>query len=46
MRNRPPLPSSRMAAKMLGESKFGRHSQSTDPSIPTSAAVRRLPMTP
>src|SRR3954454_18913172 len=43
---RPPLPSSRMAAKTLGESKFGRQSQSTEPSMPTSAAVRRLPMTP
>jgi len=35
-----------MAANTLGESKYGRQSQSIEPSIPTSAAVRMLPMTP
>ena len=34
------VPSS--AAKQAGESKRGRHSQSTEPSVPTSAAVRRV----
>jgi hypothetical protein len=46
MRNRPPFWSSRMAANTLGESKWGRHSQSMEPSIPTSAAVRKLPISP
>ena len=36
-------PSSR--AKHDAESKCGRHSQSTEPSIPTRAAVCRSPMT-
>jgi hypothetical protein len=35
-----------MAAKTLGESNRGRHSQSTDPSMPTKAAVRKFPITP
>ena len=38
MRN-DPAPRSRMAAKMLGESKCGRHSHSIDPSGATSAPV-------
>ena len=36
------VPSS--AAKQAGESKRGRHSQSIEPSLPTSAAVPRSPM--
>ncbi len=46
MLKRPPLRSSRMAANTLGESKCGRQSQSIDPFMPTSAAVRILPMIP
>jgi hypothetical protein len=42
----PPFLSSRIEAKRLGESKKGRHSQSIVPSMPTSAAVWRSPMTP
>src|SRR5215211_641341 len=42
----PPLSSSRMEQKTLGESKAGRHSQSIVPSVPTSAAVYRFPMIP
>ena len=38
------VPSS--AAKQAGESKRGRQSQSMEPSVPTSAAVRMLPITP
>ncbi len=37
---------SRMAAKMLGESKCGRQHQSMDPSVPTSTAVCKSPMIP
>jgi hypothetical protein len=46
MRNRPPFRSSRIDAKTDGESKWGRHSQSIDPSVPIRAAVWRSPMTP
>jgi hypothetical protein len=35
-----------MAAKTLGESKCGRHSQSIDPFFPTSAAVCMSPISP
>jgi hypothetical protein len=35
-----------MAAKMLGESKWGKHNQSIDPFVPTKAAVCMSPMTP
>ena len=42
----PPLFSSRMAAKTLGESKDGKQYQSMEPFIPTSAADRMFPMTP
>ena len=41
----PPFSSSRIEQKTLGESKAGRHSQSMVPSLPTSAAVCRFPMT-
>jgi hypothetical protein len=34
-----------MAPHTLGESKFGRQSQSIAPSVATSAAVRPSPMT-
>jgi hypothetical protein len=34
-----------MAAQTLGESKFGRQSQSIAPSVAISAAVRPSPMT-
>ncbi len=44
--NRPPLPWSSNAAKTLGESKYGKQSQSIEPRTLTSAAVRMLPMTP
>ena len=37
---------SRIAAKTLGESKRGQQYQSIVPSVPTSATVRRSPMTP
>src|SRR5262249_39783366 len=43
---KPPLRSSRMAAKMLGESNCGRQHQSIEPSMLTSATVCRAPMTP
>ena len=33
------------AAKHDGESKWGRHSQSMEPSVPTRAAVCRSPIT-
>jgi hypothetical protein len=46
MRNRPPLSASRIAPNTLGLSKRGRHSQSIDPSSPTSAAERMLPTMP
>lgn len=40
-----PLPSSpSSAAKQAAESNLGRQSQSIDPSLPTSAAVCRSPM--
>ena len=42
----PPFSSSSSAANTLGESKRGKHSQSIEPSSPTSAAVRMLPMMP
>jgi hypothetical protein len=35
-----------MRANTEGESTFGRQSQSTDPSAPTSAAVRPSPIAP
>jgi hypothetical protein len=41
----PPRSASRTRAKTLGESRFERHHQSTDPSLDTSAAVRPSPMT-
>jgi K+ transporter len=43
---KPPFFSSRIAAKMLGESKCGRQHQSIEPSMPTSATVCRSPTTP
>ena len=46
IRNRPPFSASRSAPNTLGESKRGRHSQSTDPSRPTSAALCMLPTMP
>lgn len=46
MAKRPPFSSSRMAAKTLGESRWGRHIQSMEPSDPTSAAVWRFPIMP
>jgi hypothetical protein len=42
--NEPPRPASRIAPQTLGESKFGRHSQSMAPSAATSAQVRPSPM--
>jgi hypothetical protein len=42
----PPFWSSKMAAKTLGESKKGTQNQSIEPFMPTSAAVRMLPMMP
>ena len=44
--NRPPLSSSRMAPKTLGESKRGKHNQSMDPLIPTRAAECISPIIP
>ena len=35
-----------MAPNTLGESKAGKQYQSMEPFMPTSAAVRMLPMTP
>ena len=46
MRNLPPISWSRIAAKTLGESKRGKQSQSTEPSVPTSAAEDMSPMSP
>ena len=46
MRNRPPRSASRIAAKMLGESKRGQQYQSIVPSVPTSATVWRSPIRP
>jgi len=37
---------SRTAAKTLGDSKCGKHSQSMDPLVPTRAAVCMSPMRP
>src|SRR5918994_6900381 len=42
----PPFSSSRIEQNTLGESKAGKQSQSTVPSVPTSAAVCRSPITP
>jgi hypothetical protein len=46
IRKLPPLRSSRIAAKTLGESKAGRQHQSIEPSVPTSATVCMSPMMP
>jgi hypothetical protein len=43
---RPARPASRIAPKTLGESSSGRQHQSMEPSRPTRATVRRLPMAP
>ncbi|WDT79196.1 MAG: hypothetical protein MPW14_18900 [Candidatus Manganitrophus sp.] len=43
---RPPIRSSRIAAKREGESKWGKQYQSIEPSIPTSAAVCMSPISP
>ena len=43
---RPPFSSSKIAPKTLGESKTGKHSQSTEPLRPTRATVCRSPTTP
>ena len=45
IRQKPWYSSPRSRAKHDGESKCGRHSQSTEPSNPTRAAVCRSPMT-
>ena len=42
--NLPPRSASKTAANTLGESRFGRQSQSTDPSRATSATVRPSPI--
>jgi hypothetical protein len=44
MRHVPACSSASSAAKHAGESKFGRHSQSTPPSLLTRAAVCRSPI--
>lgn len=44
MRQRPWLRSPRSAAKHAPESTCGQHSQSIEPSLPTSAAVSRSPI--
>ena len=46
MRKRPPFSWSTMAAKTLGESKRGKQHQSTEPSVPTSAADAMSPISP
>ena len=42
----PPWLGSSSAAKTVGESKSGKQKKSMDESIPTRAAVRKLPITP
>jgi hypothetical protein len=44
MRQRPFAASPRSAAKKAGESNRGAQSQSIEPSLPTSAAVPRSPI--
>ncbi len=44
--NDPPLSASSTAANTAGESKFGKQSQSMEPSVATSATECRSPMTP
>jgi hypothetical protein len=46
MLKEPPFSSSRMDAKRLGESKWGKHNQSIDPFVPTMATVCMFPMRP
>jgi hypothetical protein len=46
MRKRPPRSASSRAAKIVGESKRGKHMKSIDPSTLTSATVLRSPITP
>ena len=45
-RQKPPMRSSRIAPKMLGESNRGRQHQSIDPFVPTRATERISPMIP